>query len=239
VASGRLGSATMRAMRAVVGLPFAGLATALALGLLAAPAGAAAPSPARAEALAGQAYDYGFPLLEFERVRATETSVTCPDKAGDAPVNRFSNAAHFPGPRDRTVVAPNVDTLYSIAHLDLGHGPVVLSHPDMGRRYFVFELLDPYTNVVGYVGSRTTGAHAGRFAITWTRHPGRRVRGAKVVRSEYRRLWVIGRTLAGGRADQRRAHRLMDRYRLRVPGHPWRRPKHCDRTPTKRRRRPA
>src|SRR4051794_38819460 len=59
VASGRLGSATMRAMRAVVRLPFAGLVTALGLGLLAAPAGAAAPSAARAEALAGQAYDYG------------------------------------------------------------------------------------------------------------------------------------------------------------------------------------
>jgi hypothetical protein len=208
----------------------AGLVAGLAL-IAASPAGAAAPSPARAEALARQAYVYGFPLLEFERVRATETSVTCPDRAGDAPVNEFSNAAGFPGPRDRTVVAPNVDTLYSIAHLDLGHGPVVLRHPDMGRRYFVFELLDPYTNVVTYVGSRTTGSRAGRFAITWTRHPGARVRGARVIRSKSRRLWVIGRTLARGPADQRRAQRLMRRYRLRVPGRVHRRPRRCDRTP--------
>ena len=67
-----------------------------------------------------------------------------------------------------------MDTLYSIAHLDLGRGPVVLSHPNMGHRYFVFELLDPYTNVLGYIGSRTTGSKAGRFAMQWTRHPGRR-----------------------------------------------------------------
>ncbi|HEY2638198.1 MAG TPA: DUF1214 domain-containing protein [Solirubrobacteraceae bacterium] len=116
------------------------------------------------------------------------------------------------------MVAPNVDTLYSIAHLDLGRGPVVLSHPAMGKRYFVFELLDPYTNVIGYVGERTTGSKAGRFAITWTRHPGKQVAGARVVRSRYRRVWVIGRTLAGGKADRAKAYALMRRYRLTPPG---------------------
>ena len=135
--------------------------------------GARADLPRAAASLGQQAYLYGFPLLEFLRVARTETSVRCPDRAGDAPVNTFSNAAHFARPQDRTVVAPNVDTLYSIAHLDLGRGPVVLSHPAMGRRYFVFELLDPYTNVIGYVGSRTTGAAAGRFAVTWSGHRGR------------------------------------------------------------------
>ena len=187
-----------------------------------APAGAARPlvSPAAAAALGQAAYLYGFPLLEFLRVTRTETSVRCADRAGDAPLNTFSNAARFARPQDRTVVAPNVDTLYSIAHLDLGHGPVVLSHPAMGRRYFVFELLDPYTNVIGYIGSRTTGAAAGQFAITWAGHGGRRVAGARVIASEYRRVWVIGRTLAGGPADQRRAQALMARYGLRAPaGH--------------------
>lgn len=116
------------------------------------------------------------------------------------------------------MVAPNVDTLYSIAHLDLGAGPVVLSHPAMGSRYFVFELLDPYTNVIGYIGSRTTGSGAGRFAITWTGHRGRRVRGTKVIYSPYRRVWVIGRTLARGRPDQRRAVALMREYALTPPG---------------------
>jgi hypothetical protein len=192
------------------------------LGLVLAMASSASAAPAltaqRAAALGRQAYVYGFPLLEFERVRRSETSVRCPDARGDAPANSFSTATGYARPTDRTVVAPNVDTLYSIAHLDLGHGPVVLSHPAMGRRYFVFELLDPYTNTVGYIGSRTTGAEAGRFAITWTGHPGRRVPGARVIRSSYRHLWVIGRTLAGDRADQRRAIRLMRRYALAPAG---------------------
>jgi hypothetical protein len=186
-----------------------------------------AVTPARAAKLGAQAYRYGFPLLEFLRVRRTETSVRCPDKRGDAPVNAFGNATGFARPSDRSVVAPNVDTLYSIAHLDLGHGPVVLSHPAMGRRYFVFELVDPYTNVIGYIGTRTTGSAAGRFAITWTGQPGRRVRGARVIRSAYRRVWVIGRTLAGDRADQRRALALMRQYQLTPPAGPRRFPRRC------------
>ena len=99
------------------------------------------------------------------------------NRKGDAPVNTFSDADKFTRPSDRAVVAPNVDTLYSISHLDLGKGPIVLEHPDMGRRYFTCGFLDPYTNVIGYVGSRTTGARAGRFAIAWTKKPGRRVPG--------------------------------------------------------------
>jgi len=198
------------------------VAAALACAAVSAPSAHAAVTPAQAEALGKQAYVYGFPLLEFLRVRTSETSVRCPDHRGDAPLNSFSNALRFADPTERTVVAPNVDTLYSIAHLDLGRGPVVLSHPAMGRRYFVFELLDPYTNVIAYVGSRTTGSRAGRFAITWSRHPGPRVRGARVIRSPYRSVWVIGRTLARGRADQRRAYALMRRYRLAGPGGPRR-----------------
>src|SRR5215210_9013612 len=178
------------AMGAVVALAAAG---AMAAG--AGPAGAAV-TPEQATALGREAYLYGFPLLEFLRVRRTATSVRCPDARGNAPVNSLSTATHFAGPQDRTVVAPNVDTLYSIAHLDLGRGPVVLSHPDMGDRYFVFQLLDPYTNVIGYVGTRTTGSRAGRFAITWSGHRGARVTGARLVRSPARRVWVIGRTLA-------------------------------------------
>ena len=176
---------------------------------------------ARATALGRLAFVYGFPLLEFLRVEKTETSVRCPDDRGDAPLDSFSDARQFADPSDRTVVAPNVDTLYSLAHLDLGHGPVILSHPDMGRRYFVFELVDPYTNVIGYIGSRTTGSKAGRFEIEWTGHPGHHIAGTRVIRTRYRRVWVIGRTLVyGGAHDRRHAVALMRRYRLSPPGGP-------------------
>jgi hypothetical protein len=211
-------------------LALALLAAATVLAAAAPGARAQAVTPAEARAIGQQAFLYGLPLLEFLRVRETATSVRCPDGEGNAPVNAISNARGFATPADRTVVAPNVDTLYSIAHLDLGRGPVVLSHPDLGRRYVVFQLLDPYTNTIGYVGTRTTGRRAGRFAITWRGAPDRadrRLRGARRVVSPARRVWVIGRTVARGRADQRRALGLMRRYRLAPPGGARRFPRGC------------
>ncbi|MFA9270572.1 MAG: DUF1254 domain-containing protein, partial [Baekduiaceae bacterium] len=198
-----------------VHMGLAGAALAAACG--AAPAQAAVSAP-RAAALGVQAHVYGLPLMESLRVRATKTSVGCATDEGNAPVNAFSHARAFSGPENRTVIAPNVDTLYSIAHLDLGAGPVVLSHPDMGSRYFVFQLVDPYTNVVGYVGSRTTGASAGRFAITWSGGPGAAPAGTTPVVVPSRRIWMIGRVLATDSADQLAARALMRRFTLTPPG---------------------
>src|SRR4051794_38847339 len=206
------------------------LATLLALALAPVAASAKAAAPTRDEAVqAGRdAYLYGFPLIDFLRIRRENTSVRAPDARGNAPLNFFSHAPKFAEPRDRTVVAPNVDTLYSIAQVDLGKGPIVLSHPAMGKRYFVFELVEPYTNVVGYVGTRTTGRKAGRFALTWTgRKNAKPPHGVRTIRSPYRRLWVIGRTLAkDGPRDIEAARKLQRRYwltplsRLRHPPKP-------------------
>jgi hypothetical protein len=87
--------------------------------------------------------------------------------------------------------------------------------------------------VIGYVGTRTTGTRAGRFQIAWTRKPGHRLPGVPVIHSRYRRVWMIGRTLAtDSAADQRRAHAKMRLYRLspapalrsRRPGKPRKHP---------------
>ena len=195
-------------------------AVAFVLGVLlavvpAASAQTGGPAYDHAVALGDQAYRYGFPLMEFLRVRDQETSVPAPDRKGNAPVNVFSNADKFARPSDRTVVAPNVDTLYSITHLDLGKGPIVIEHPNVGSRYFTFELVDPWTNVIGYVGSRTTGARAGKYAIAWSKKPGKRVPGVHTITSQYRRVWVVGRTLTDGTpADLRAARKLQEQYAL-------------------------
>jgi hypothetical protein len=205
---------------------------AAATAFTAAPAAQAQVTPEQASELGREAYRYGIPLLEYLRIRREMTSVRADDGHGNAPVNAIANASAFATPDDRTVVAPNHDTFYSLAHLDLGKGPIVLSHPDMGRRYFDFEFVDPYTNVIGYVGTRTTGARAARFQIAWTEKPGRRIKGVPVIRTRYRRVWMIGRTLATDTAaDHRRAQAKMRRYRLapaapeaRRPGKPRKHP---------------
>src|ERR1700722_9595473 len=61
-----------------------------------------------------------------------------------APYNQFSHARAFPPADYKTVVRPNVDTLYSSANLDLGPEPVVLSVPRTDRN-FMLPLLSLWT----------------------------------------------------------------------------------------------
>ena len=194
-------------------------------------AGTTTPTPSEAESLGRQAYEYGFPLLDMLRIRHEMTSVPCPDGRGNAPINHFSNAKAFATPADRTVVAPNTDTLYSLAQLDLRKGPIVLRHPDLTGRFFDFELVDPWTNVIDYVGTRTTGSDAGRFTIRWT-GDGKAAKAKKlgnpVIKSKYRRVWLIGRTLAGDEADQATAYDIMKRYKLlKANGEKFKLPPDC------------
>ena len=168
------------------------------------------PRPLEAAMLAAQAYLYGYPLLETERLQ------------DEAPAtNTLIALTSYVDPEQRLVVAPNVDTLYTLAYLDLSEGPVVLSHPDMGDRYFGFQLMDPYTNVVGYIGSRTTGSEAASYAIVWEDGPqGEIPPDAEVIVVPYADIWLLGRTAAGDEADQQEAVALMRQYSLAPPGEP-------------------
>ena len=58
-----------------------------------------------------------------------------------APSNQFGNVPRYPSADYRLVSAPNADTLYSLAWLDLSE-PQVFSHPDMGNRFYLFEMVD-------------------------------------------------------------------------------------------------
>ena len=52
-----------------------------------------------------------------------------------APMGQFTNVKRYPPADYRGVSAPNADTLYSVAWLDLAE-PQVFSHPDMGKRFY-------------------------------------------------------------------------------------------------------
>ena len=165
------------------------------------------PGPIAAAVLAAQAYIYGYPLLEFEKYRSGVTSL-----------NTLTSFTTFARPDTVPIWRPNTDTLYSRAVLDLSNGPVVLSIPDMGSRYYSFQLNDPYTNVSGYIGSRSTGSGPGVYAITWSGGPQVAVDGAQVISVPYPSMLLLGRTLAGDPADQQSAMALMNQYTLTATG---------------------
>ena len=181
------------------------------------PAVAAAPrppGPLKSAVLAAQAFIYGYPLMEYQRVRQTAGTV-----------NTFTSLTSFANPNVDPIWEaigggrrPNVDTFYSLAELDLSKGPVVLSVPDMGNRYYSFQITDPYTNVTGYIGSRTTGSGPGKYAITWMGGPHVDVPGAQTVEVPYASMLALGRTLAGDAADQLTAIELIKQYTLTPSG---------------------
>ena len=171
--------------------------------------------PLRAAILAAQAFIYGYPLLEFERARAEVPEL-----------NTIYSLTSFANPDVEPVwqaigggKRPNTDTFYSLAYLDLSNGPVVLSVPDMGDRYFSFQLTEPYISVADYIGSRTTGPGPGTYAITWTGAPGE-VEGATPIEVPYASMMMLGRTLAGDVEDQAIAIELMRQYTLTPTGQP-------------------
>jgi hypothetical protein len=204
-------SATEPATRAY--LPTAS-ATGQAAGAAQATLATAAPGPIQSAVLAAQAYIYGYPLMEYQRVRQTVGTV-----------NTVYSLTSFANPDIDPIwlsigggKLPNVDTFYSLAELDLSQGPVVLSIPDMGSRYFSFQLTDPYTNVSTYIGSRTTGSGPGRYAITWAGGPVVDIPDAQTVVVPYSSMLALGRTLAGDGADQQQAIELMNQYTLNPTG---------------------
>jgi hypothetical protein len=166
----------------------------------------------RALDLGVRAYVYGYPLLDTNRVYLTSTSANVPNGAGGGPVNQFSNIRRLTNPSDRTVVAPNHDTLYSIAWLNLRAEPIVVHMPVVRGRFVVFELLDPYTENFANVGS--AGVPAGDYAVVPPAWHGRLPRGVRRLQSPYARVWVIGRTYIRGAADTRNVVRIQNEFSL-------------------------
>jgi hypothetical protein len=105
----------------------------------------------RARAAAHLATVYGLPaVLQHDLLRRETWG------AGGGPVSTFRHERDIASPAFSSFRVPNVDTLYSSAWLDLTAGPVALSLPDFGGRYFTLQLLDAFSNAVN-LSRRTLG----------------------------------------------------------------------------------
>ncbi len=161
----------------------------------------AEPAPSSTDDLAGlaaQAYIYGFPLvfnlqevsrLEREGIGALPAS----------PFNAFSHASTLAGPED-TFVSINNDTVYSIANIDAGAGPVRMAVPDAQGRYYVLQFVDAWTNNFAYVGQRATGTAAGSYLLVPPGWSGS-AEGETVIHLPTRIATIVGRWAVDGEAD--------------------------------------
>lgn len=159
------------------------------------------------------AYQYGFPLVLMEVTKdvLTHTSTVTENKV---PINQFLYKKTFPDPSFKEVVSPNADTLYTQAWLDLSKEPMILSVPDMGDRYYLFPMLDQWTNVFFSPGTRTTGNDKGNFAITGPSWQGVIPEGIKTVKAPTDVVWIIGRIQTNGPSDYAAVNKLQEQFKL-------------------------
>lgn len=172
-------------------------------------------SAREAKQIAEEAYIFAFSMLENYKtmyVQAVNENLS----TYRAPFNRFFHIRQLLGPEFTEVVGPNNDTLYSLAWLDLGREPVVLSLPDFpDERYYVIQIVDMYTFNVEYIGARTTGYQAAKYLFTGPGWNGPTPEGIDGVRSsEGRFLLLLGRTAVAGGKDVPAVNALQDQYTL-------------------------
>ncbi len=209
---------------------YARLALALVLGTTAGCSRGAQPSathvaglaPADARELARDAYIFGLPPVFIEMQIDALTHVARVD-AIRAPINQFKHHNERPDPANRNHVGFNVDMLYSLAELDLAQGPIVLSVPPMGDRYWLMQLVDAWNNVPHAPGSRTRGGRGGTFAITGPGWRGTLPAGMVELPMPTTLAMLAGRTYTAGGDDLPEARALQEQYAL-VPLASWGRP---------------
>ena len=113
-----------------------------------------------ARRIAEKTFLFGLPLVYMSVQAEVATSVEHPE-GGKAPFNQFAHFREFPDASNRQIVGLNVDTLYSLASLDLSSEPIVMSVPEMHSRWWLMQLLDAWNDVPGAPGPARWAAGAG------------------------------------------------------------------------------
>jgi hypothetical protein len=137
-----------------------------------------------------------------------------------APLGQFVNVPRYPPADYRAVSAPNADTLYSLGWVDL-KTPQVFSHPDMGKRFYLFEMTDLWMIDFNTPGTRNAGGGAANYLLIGPGWNGTVPAGMKQIKSATRYMAILGRTYAdGSESDYKTVNELQAQYRI-VPLSSW------------------
>src|SRR5262245_46571602 len=155
-----------------------------ALGVLGA-AGCQTTAPEPTEANFDAAFFYAFPLYEMAR--------TGQNRAAQPGLNRIGHRATLADHTSRQITAPNNDTVYSSAQLELSGGPLELSAPTDTKRYFSIAFMDMFTDNFAYIGTRVTKGQGGTFWIVGPQWSGSTPKDVDLIRASTNDVWMLGR----------------------------------------------
>ena len=168
------------------------------------------------------AFVAGYALLEAVRTCRLQTAPGAP-AYGRAPFNTVGHSAQRWTDRDRDIVTPANDLLYSNAWIDLRRGPAILTVPAQTGRYFVLELMDIYTNNFHNIGTRNVPTEGGRFALMREDDTSDPPAGTIAIRCPSSLVWLLGRVLVDDEADLPAARALQSGFAMQgsaTPGAP-------------------
>ncbi len=161
------------------------------------------------------AYIYGFPAIMYANLRHQWIAGRQgPISMG---VNEYWHSRTLSDPRMQYGGSPNRETPYSLAFIDVANEPVVLTVPENPeRRYYTLQLVDFYSDTVGYIGVRATRNVAGDYLLAG---PGWKGKVPKEIKGVYRSwtpwLLIAGRTYSDGtEADLIKVREFQDGYRI-------------------------
>lgn len=152
------------------------------------------------------AYVYTFPLVLMD---ATETSATNTEKAATekAPVNQFIHSVALADAQFKTVVTPNVDTIYSQVWYDLSEEPMVYELPETDR-FCKVQVLDGWTNTAAVLDK------AGAYAITLSTWEGELPEGVTRIDVPTSMAWSITRIILSGEEDLPNVYAIQEKMKL-------------------------
>lgn len=160
--------------------------------------------------IATDAYIYGYPLVTMEMTRRVMTNVAKPEGTR-APMGQLVRMREYPTAAFRDVTAPNADTLYTTAWLDVTKEPWVLSLPDAHDRYYLMPMLSGWTDVFQVPGKRTTGTGPQKYAITGPGWRSSLPAGVTEYKSPTGMVWLLGRIYCTGTPEDYAAvHKMQD-----------------------------
>jgi hypothetical protein len=172
------------------------------------------PGVEQAVSDAVDAYIYGYPLVTMDMTRKFITNYATV-QGNRGPMGQIIRLRTYPAVDDHAVTAPNADTLYTTAFIDVSKEPWVFSIPDMGDRYYLMPMLDGWTDVFQVPGKRTTGGKAQRYAITGPVWSGSLPAGVTEYKSPTGIVWILGRIYCTGTPDDyAKVHALQDKFSL-------------------------
>lgn len=143
---------------------------------------------------ATEAYVWGYPLVVMHRTRALHASRTG--------LGVLEHVAELATAANRTVVAPNNDTLYSSGWFDLSAGDLVIEVPPMDHpgRYWSVMVLDAYTHVA-YACRRLHGTDGAVVRVTYDPSTPPSLAASEVLTVATPTVWILARVLVDGPDD--------------------------------------